>query len=424
MIEHGSFLSEIATETAGGVDHIPAPACWVRRLRQACDGNRRLRRVRISSGPTRRRLLAITLLLLLYSVAGCSSGQLPKEREDAGFMVLLTGGDRLACCGIVSLSDRAHLLLGRTDYLNGVSRAWLGQVSAQGSQIWAKELPLPSSNSGLVRGASSPLGSVYAVGHTVGSSGRAVGLVVRVEPSGTIVWTKSVVAGIDTRAVAVTVSRRAIVMVVGVAHESGGQGTVVGATLTPEGDQLWQQVLLRGADLEVTGVRELETDGYLVHGSFGVLRVDALGAQQWHLATGEALAALEMPNSDLVIATAPRTEVSTTFQLRRLTARGEPLWSKSIRVDEACGGVAGLWLSSRGQIVAAGSRCRGPAQIWVGEISERGEVDSIKKLGVRAGASAFQVEPVDDTGIVAAGMFAEDSPDRGKGWLFRGRLGN
>ncbi len=369
---------------------------------------------------------AITLLLVLCAcgAAACSSGQFAKERERAEFTLLLTGGDRMACCGMVLLRDHGYLVLGRADYLNGISRAWLGLVSAQGSQLWANELSLSSQNSGLIRGASAPSGGIYGVGHTVALSGRQAALVVSVKPDGTIAWTKSLVVGIETRAAAVTVSRRAMVMIVGIGRESGNQRTVVGASLTPDGNLMWQQILLRGSDLEVNGVQELATDGYLVYGSFGLLRLDASGAQLWHNPIGEVSAALEMPNSDLVIATTPQAAMATTFQLTKLTAGGQPLWSKAIRLEEACGDVAGLWVSASGRIVAAGTRCRGPEQIWVTEFSEQGESGSISKLSVRAGASASQVGPVDDVGIIAAGMFGGDGPDRGKGWLFRGRLRN
>jgi len=379
---------------------------------------RRRRTVRSWTG-----VVAILLLAACVSGIACSTGQFIKEGEQE-FTLLLAAGDRLACCGVVLLRDQRYVVFGRADYINRLSWAWVGFLSAQGSQLWANELPVPSKNSGLIRGASSPSGEIFGVGHTTESSGRQAALVVNIKPDGAIAWTKSFVVGDDTWATAVTASRPATIIVVGIGRESGNQRTVIATNLTPHGDLVWQRVLLRGPDLEVNGVQDVATDGYVVFGSFGLPRFDLSGTLQWQNAFGEVLAVVEMPNRDLVAVTTPQAETAT-FQLMRLTADGQLVRRKAVLLEGACGGIAGLWVSARGRIVAAGTRCQRPEQLWVAEFAEQGvPVGSISKFSLPAGASAFHVGPVDDVGIVAAGMFVEGSPNRGKGWLFRGGLKN
>jgi hypothetical protein len=323
----------------------------------------------------------------------------------------------------VQLEGLGYLVLGRADYLDGRSRAWLGRVSREGTVVWEKEGAFPGDSS-LVRGVYAGAGAAYVVGHIISERGastapRQMALVARVEADGTIAWMRRLSAGRDTRADAVTVSKDGTIMVAGTVRDTPLDRLVFIARLTPAGEVLWQRSVTRGPDFEVSSVHELRRGGYLVTGSFGLVRVDAEGAQTWDRSIDDVYQAAEMEDGTLMVAAAPAEPSRRGVTLMKLTERREVAWTRTVGGESACGLLAGLWISREGQVVVASGLCESSAQLWVAEVSASGERGPLRRLAVREGASAYEVQPDADGSIVAAGMFTEDAVNRGMGWLFK-----
>ena len=353
-------------------------------------------------------------LALLLVVSACSRmtpiGNVGGERTSVIFHVQ---DARLACCAIVDLGGFGQLVVGRADYRDGLSRAWLARVSRAGHVEWQHELLLESRQSGLSAGVTANRdGEAYVVGSmAVGGGGNL--LVAKTRADGNLDWMKTLSLGLDTKAEAVILSKGGAIVVGGFVRDAGNDGSIFIASFNPSGDLLWQRRVAHAADQPEVHLRELERGGYLVSGSFGVVRADAEGQRQWEHMGIHVVAALEDRDSFVVIS-APNRSQAPGFIMHRLTAGGATLSKQSVLGDLCT--VAGGWISEGERIIVAGNPCGHEGELWISEVFDDGK-EKTAKIALPAGAMALSVERIESGELVAVGMFNEESPNELHGWF-------
>jgi outer membrane protein assembly factor BamB len=322
---------------------------------------------------------------------------------------------RLGCWAIVDLGGSAQLVLGRADYRDGRSRAWLARVNRTGHVEWQHELPLESRQSGLSAGVSANRnGEAYVVGDMVVGGGGNL-LLAKTRADGNLDWMKTLSLGLDTKAEAVVLSKGGAIVVGGFVRDAGTGGSVFIASFNASGDLSWQHRVAQAADQPQVHLRELQRGGYLVSGSFGVTYVDAEGRRQWEYMGIDVVAALE-DRSGVVVISAPLRSQASGFVVHRLTADGTIL-SKQPALRDLCT-IAGAWISEGERIVVAGNPCAREGELWISEVFDGGERNTAQ-ISLPAGATAFSAERTRNGELVAVGMFDQDGPNALHGWFLK-----
>jgi hypothetical protein len=328
---------------------------------------------------------------------------------------------RLVCCAIVDLGGPGQLVVGRADYRDGRSRAWLARVSGTGHVEWQHELPLESRQSGLSAGVTANHdGEAYVVGHmAVGDAGsdrqRTRLLIAKTRPDGNLHWMKTLSLGLDAKAEAVVLSKGGEIVVGGFVRDAGIGGSIFVASFNPSGDLLWQRRVAHAADQPEVHLRELQRGGYLVSGSFGVVHLDAEGRRQWEHMGIDVVAALE-DRGGVVIISAPIGSQANGFVLHRLTFDGATL-SKQAVLRDLCT-VAGAWISEGERIVVTGNPCAREGELRISEVLDGGERNTTQ-IALPTGATAFSAERIRNGELVVVGMFNQNSPDALHGWFLK-----
>ena len=355
-------------------------------------------------------------LALLLVASACSRTTPSGNTGGARTSVIFHVPDaRLACCAIVDLGGSGQLVLGRADYRDGRSRAWLARVSRAGHVEWQHELLLESRQSGLSAGVTASRdGEAYVVGSIVVGGGGNL-LVAKTRADGNLDWMKTLSLGLDTKAEAVILSKGGAIVVGGFVRDAGNDRSIFIASFNPSGDLLWQRRVAPAADQPEVHLRELQRGGYLVSGSFGVVHVDAEGQRQWEHMGIHVVAALEHRDS-LVVISAPIGSQPSRFILHRFAANGATLSTQPV-LRGLCT-VAGAWMPDEERIVVAGNPCTQEGELWISEVFDGGEKNTAQ-IALPTGGTAFSAARTGNGELVAVGMFDQDGPNAMHGWFLK-----
>jgi hypothetical protein len=350
---------------------------------------------------------------------GCAAGEVRAPAAPPRGVVTLAHGDRLACCRVVPLDGDGYLALGTAQYADGRARGFVARLGPAGERRWARELPLGGRHVALVRAALAPGPVVYAAGGLAeaapgGRGGTRAALVVRLEPDGAVGWARPVPGLEDAFATAVAADATGLV-VAGHARDGRGERVVFAAALDPAGAVRWRARAGPYFEPDVDEVRALRDGGWVLAGSFGLIRLGRDGAVAWAREATGVSAVRELLGGDLGLVARATGAGERGLVIARLSASGDLRWQRRVTERAICW-VSGFWLTAAGSIVASANPCDA-AGTWLVEVAADGAPGGTAWLGLPPGANALEVQPAPGGGLVAGGAFRAGRPDAGKGWV-------
>lgn len=344
---------------------------------------------------------------------GCAGSPDSRELKAPSGFVTFERGDRVACCGVALPDDGSVVVVGRVDSIAGKSSAWAAKILRGGEVAWERA-PLPDGDSTSLYGVTEIAGAAV-IG--VGQAGRA-GLVARIEPTGTIAWTK-LLRMEDRTKVTYVVDDPVDGLLIGGAVATGSKPwSLFVARMTASGDVGAHTTLGEGD--EVTRMRRVDKplDGYVViSAGWDVIGLDRSGHVRWRRRIDGALDAVGLSDGSIMVLAYPENG-SIGAGLVRLDAGGAKVWEWRVSNAAVCH-PAGIWRRSNDYIVVVSDPCGGSEYLSVVSMSSSGGDRSVHRIRVRAGVSAAQVRFDAAGSVIAAGMFAQDGPQARKGWVFR-----
>jgi hypothetical protein len=362
------------------------------------------------------------MLILLFVAIGAGRAQeasAPSREAARVFEVLEPPRSaRLACCRIVRLDDSGYIAVGSVQYLDGRSRGWAALLDSSCGRLWEKQWSFENPFSGLADGVSAGTGFAYLVGHSGHpereGGPRSSAVVIKIDTRGNTVWTRMLPFSADARAEAVTIARDGTVVVAGqTRRQSSTTKSLFVVALDATGVVLWERVLLQADDIYGTRMYPTQSGGYLLGGSFGLLRLDAAGAVLWRRRAGDVAAFLETGDGRVV--SIANTSGAALFA--EFGPHGEATMEKTL---EGTCFIIGGWMSIAGDITVAEQRCSEDRGHWISTLSRSGVRQSSSRVGIPDNANPLELGPDSGAGVVGAGMFQQDGAGALKAWFFRG----
>lgn len=333
---------------------------------------------------------------------------------------------RLACCALLDLGAAGHLGVGRVDYRDGRSRAWVARIGPAGKQQWHHELRLSVEHSALTAGVVTATGETYAVGWAVETRPgprRQQLLAVKLQSDGHPDWMRTSALRLDTKAEGAIVTRDGSLVVAGFTRESGITGSVFLAGLNTAGELSWQWPVTDDAhEPQWITLLESPTGGFFVAGTFGIVHMATDGRARWRYDAIDVQSAAEDRSGHVFVVGGRRDASEHRTELHKVTGHGALSWKHALR--DICW-VAGSWPSPRGGVVVAGNPCETAAELWLIEVSAEGKAMGVSRLPLPADAQTYRATVTRDGHIIAAGGFAQetadgkDHPDGLKGWILK-----
>jgi hypothetical protein len=354
--------------------------------------------------------LLIVALVTTGLVWGCAGRQGAQESTAMPILLTFERGDRVACCGVALPNDGSVVAVGRVDTVAGKSWAWVAKVLRSGVLAWERDWSAENDSTAFYAATEVAGGAVIAVGD---GGGRA-GLIARIEPTGTIAWTKLLRLDRSTRVIDVTDDPANGLMIAGAVAAGSKPWSLFVARVTGSGDIASHTILGKGD--WVIRMRRVDNDGYVViSGDWDVIRIDTSGQIRWRQRVDGAMDAVGLGDGSVIVLTYPEDE-SAGAGLVRFNSDGAKVWKTS---EPAVCRPAGLWGRSSINIVVVSNPCADSEHLSVVSILADGTARSVQRVRVRAGVTAAQIRFDASGSVIAAGMFQQDLPEAGKGWLFR-----
>ena len=354
--------------------------------------------------------LSIIALITTSLLWGCAGSKSTQESTATPVFLTFERGDRVACCGVALPTDGSVVVVGRVDTVAGKSWAWVAKVLRTGVLAWELDWSSENDSTGFYAATEVAGGAVIAVGDRAGQAG----LIAKIEPTGTIAWTKLLRLDRSTRVIDVIDDAANGLIIAGKVAAASKPWSLFVARMTPSGDIARHTIIGKGD--WVTRMRRVDKDGYVViTGEWDVIRLDRSEQIRWRQRVDGAMDAVGLSDGSVIVLTYPETE-SGGAGLVRFNSDGAKLWARS--EPRVCR-PAGIWGRSNDNIMVVGNPCADSEHLSVVSILADGTARSVHRIRVRAGVTAAQVR-FDATGsVIATGMFAQDLPEAGKGWVFR-----
>ena len=359
-------------------------------------------------------LPSIVALITTGLVWGCAGSQSAQESTAIPVFLTFERGDRVACCGVALPNDESVVVVGRVDTVAGKSWAWVAKVLRRGVLAWERDWSSENDSTGFYAATEVAGGAVIAVGDRAGQAG----LIARIEPTGTIAWEKSLRLDRSTRVFDVTDEAANGLIIAGVVAPSSNPGSrsLFVARMTVSGD-IAKHTIIGNGDL-VIRVRRVDRDGYVViSGEWDVIRLDGSEQIRWRQRVDGAIDAVGLSDGSVIVLTFPKDE-SAGAGLVRFNSDGAKVWERS---EPSVCRPAGLWGRATDNIMVVGNPCADSEHLSVVSILPDGTARSVHRVRVRAGVTALQVRFDASGGVIAAGMFQQDLPEAGKGWVARSK---
>lgn len=352
-------------------------------------------------------LLLWTIALLLG--AGCVQGAKSPARHP--LFVTFEKGDRTICCGVALLAGGGIVVVGRADAVDGRSWAWAAKVSSGGLIDWEREWqPL----SGLYAASEIAGDAVIAVGHTGSGLAPTIGLIVNIEPSGGIAWTRTLQLGDATRVGGVVADGADGAVIAGM-FRTRSEPFLFVARVTGHGEIRDQTTVGPGDYLHA--FHAVGRDGYvMVTGEGDVIRLDRSGRLRWRQKVRNVSSVTGLNDGEVLVAHSSYDRSFEGTRLIRFNAIGQQVWETSVLA--ACEPRA-IWSRPGDAIVVVSDPCDASGAMSVVALSPSGAQQSIQRLQIAPRVSSYQIRPNGSGRVIAAGMFhQDDGPNARKGWLF------
>ena len=354
--------------------------------------------------------LTIIALITTGLVWGCAGSQSAQESTAIPVFLTFERGDRVACCGVALPNDGSVVVVGRVDTVAGKSWAWVAKVLRSGVLAWELDWSSETDSTGFYAATEVAGGAVIAVGNGAGQAG----LIARIEPTGTIAWTKPLRLDRSTRVIDVIDDAANGLIIAGAVAADSKPWSLFVARMTGSGDIARHTIIGEGD--WVTRMRRVDKDGYVViSGGWDVIRLDRSEQIRWRKRVHGAMDAVGLSDGSVIVLTFPEDE-SIGAGLVRLNSDGAKVWERS---EPAVCRPAGIWGRSNDNIVVAGNPCADSEYLSVVSILADGTARLVNRTRVRAGVTALQVRFDASGSAIAAGMFQQDGPEASKGWVFR-----
>lgn len=362
-------------------------------------------------------------VLLSFGGAGCSRPTPPDNAASADAVVTFEVKDgRVGCCALVDLGDSGYLAVGKVDYRDGRTRAWLARMGPAGERQGDHELALPVERAALTAGVVTVTGEIHVVGW--GSVARRQRLLVsKLQPDGKPEWIRTSALRLDTKAEGAVVSRDGSLVVAGFTRASGLAGSVFLAGLNRSGDMAWQWPVTDANELPWVSLLESATGGFLVAGMFGITHMEADGRRRWEHHGIDISSVAEDGKGDVFVMGGVLDGPGRSHsELQKLSGRGTLLWRHTL--SDLCF-IPGSWPSPRGGVIVAGTPCETEDELWLTEVSTEGRAMGVTRLKLPAGAYAYRAAATRDGHVIAAGGFnperpaGQENPDGLKGWFLK-----
>jgi hypothetical protein len=347
-------------------------------------------------------LSAIALLLN----SGCVQGATSAARRL--LFVTFERGDRLACCGVALPGDGGIIVVGRADAIDGRSWAWATKVATDGSIAWEREW---ESSSGLAAASEVAGGAVIAVGHT-----DSHGLIVKIEPSGSIAWTRTLQLADVTQVAGVVADAAGGVVIAGTFRSRATPSSLFVAGVTGAGEIRGPTTIGPG-DNYIHAFHTAGPNGYvMITGDWDVIRLNRAGRLLWRQKVENVWGVTGLSDGAVIVV---HTSADRSFEgaaLVRFDELGRQTWQG--RVPAACQPRA-IWSRPGDQIVVVSDPCDASGEMSIVTLSSHGEERSIHRLEIASRVGSLLIRPSATGSVIAAGMFyQDDGPNARKGWLF------
>jgi hypothetical protein len=244
--------------------------------------------------------LLIVALVTTGLVWGCAGRQGAQESTAMPILLTFERGDRVACCGVALPNDGSVVAVGRVDTVAGKSWAWVAKVLRSGVLAWERDWSAENDSTAFYAATEVAGGAVIAVGD---GGGRA-GLIARIEPTGTIAWTKLLRLDRSTRVIDVTDDPANGLMIAGAVAAGSKPWSLFVARVTGSGDIASHTILGKGD--WVIRMRRVDNDGYVViSGDWDVIRIDTSGQIRWRQRVDGAMDAVGLGDGSVIVLTYP-----------------------------------------------------------------------------------------------------------------------
>lgn len=377
----------------------------------------------VMSAPWWRRLLLAVMVAV--AEAGCAASPMLPAQAPAPFFITFEKGERAACCGLALVGEGGVVVVGRADTVAGRSWAWASKFSRLGSTEWELDWSSSRENSDLFAAAAVDRGAVIATGAigvrgSEGSPPRQGGLIVKIGPTGSLVWTRTLDLGEWTEVRGVMSDGTGGVVIAGTFQDQPNVWSLFMARVTGGGDVSQSMVIAQDRDRGVRAVHGVAGHGYvMISGSGDVIRLDSAGRFRWRRVVGDAMDAVVLPDGSLIVVSYSGDETSGA-ELLRLDPHGDKVWERRLKHSAFCAR-SGAWIwARRGDgVIVAGNSCDRSGSLWFAVVTGSGEERLTRRVLVSPKSGALRVRPGANGSVLAAGMFLQDdSPDARKGWLF------
>jgi hypothetical protein len=321
------------------------------------------------------------------------------------------------------MGDGEVVIVGRADTVAGKSWAWVSKLSRTGVAEWSRDwAQSPGDYSDLFSVIETTGGAIVAAGSAVGwrsedTVPRLEGLVVKMEPRGSIAWTKTVRLGDRTEVRGVAAADGGRVVIAGALEDRANHWSVFVSTVTSDGEVDAPRIVGQG---RLQAIRRLPGNGYVVLSDGGeVLRLDSMLRVLWRRSLEGADAVTGFPDGRIVVVGFADTD--REMWVRQIDRDAQLLSERRVRGSAVCRTLAtSVWPWGTDELLIAGGSCDDVPSVGLVILTARGHERLSRRLFVAPRTAVFAVRPGLADTLIAAGMFfQDDGPDWRKGWLFR-----